>query len=327
MGLCSSPRIPDPADAYVSGQRASLQTFPLQHNIEAAARLGQPITVRMPDGSSQTFDFTGLGEGDYQGQYANQMAQSLLELQQQLGPEYVQQRLRELNAADPEGQATRDQLFQSIIADLDQASGAQRPAAEELQKHILDELNKGGTLPDAVARNVSQGVLGGQVARGNFLGNAAAAEEGAALTGASDAIKAQRENAALAFLTSGATPEDVDYRRSEQALHNLGAFASGQSPTAEFGQLSGAGGGVVPFETGGPLPGTDPNAGTRGIQFSNSLYGNQNALYQSSVNPWIAGFSGAANGLNLATSFRGGTGGAGGPTPTNVQPGGWNFVD
>ena len=73
---------------------------------------------------------------------------------------------------------------------------------------------------------------------------------------ASEDTAARCKQAALAFLTSGATPEDVAYRREEQAFANLGSFAVGESPIAQFGQLSGAGEGAVPFGTGVAAAGT-----------------------------------------------------------------------
>lgn len=304
MGLCgSAPKTPDPADAYTAGQLSGMETFPLTHDIEAAAKLGQKITVTLPGGKQQTLDFTGLGDAQFQGEYSDKMAAQLLQLQKDLGPAFVQQRLAELQAADPQGQGIRQHLFDRINQDLADSATADQTTANTLQQSILDELNKGGRLDPGVGHAVSQGVLGGQVARGNYLGNAAAMEEAGALTKASEDTAAQRKASALAFLTSGATPDDVSYRRAEQALSNLGSFAAGESPVAQFGQLSGAANGVVPFETGSPLAGLNPNAGAQGVSYANQSYATQAALNNSQVNPWLAGLSGAASGAGLGAAW------------------------
>jgi len=292
MGLESPVDVPDPADSYVSGVEANLRLFPRQHEIEVAAQTGRPVTV-----NGQTYDFTGLGDADYQAQYADQMAQSLLALQQEFGPEYVAQRLHELQRADPEGFSTRQHLFDAIRADLEHAGDRDRPTADLLQQTILDELNKGGELSETQSRNVSEHTLGGQVARGNWLGNAAATQEGENIAAASADQKSQRQQEALAFLTSGVSPADVDYRSEEQALSNVGSFLSGTTPSAQFGQLSGAQNQIVPWNPGQPAAGTDPNAGAAGINFANQLYQGQTALAASTVNPWTAGLAGGANGL------------------------------
>lgn len=299
------PDPPDPAESYRAGVLANLQTFPMVHDVEAAARLGQPVTVTLPNGQRRTFDFSGLGDAQYQGAYQDRMAQTLLDLQQQLGPQFVQQRLAELQAADPESFQLRNQLYGGIMSDLEGARDASRPTADALQQSILDELNRGGQLDAGTTHQISQGVLGGQVARGNYLGNAPASEEAGAMAGASENAAAQRKAAALQFLTSGATPEDVNYRRTEQALSNLGSFASGQSPVAQFGQLSGAGNGAVPFEGGGPLPGLNQNAGAQGMQFANGVYSGQAQLAQQNVNPWLGGLTGGIQGLNIWSSLGG----------------------
>lgn len=307
MGLCGDDP-PDPSKGYAAGIRADLETLPSRRIIDAAAALGIPVEVLMPGARSpQRFDFTGLGQADYEGQYQDQMAQQLLALQEEFGPEFVEQRLNELRTADPEGFAMRQRLWDSIKGDIESARSANRPAASELQDLIMAELEKGGELDPRTAHDVSQRVLGAQVARGNFLGNAAATEEAQVLSDASEAQRTQRQAQALAFLTSGVSPDDVAYRREQQGLSNLGSFIAGETPTAQFGQLSGAQQGIVPFAASNqPLPGTNPNAGQQGISFANGIYSANQNWANNTINPWMAGLTGAVRGANVGMNWGGG---------------------
>lgn len=327
MGLCGSDP-PDPSKGAAAGILADLQSLPWRRLVEAAAAEGTPTTINLPGrgGGPINLDFTGIGEGDYQRQYADQMAQQLLDLQNQFGPDYVQERLDELAQSDPEGQAMRQRLWQAVQSDVSQAQTAHRPAADELQQLIQAELDRGATLDDVTANRVSQAVRGGQVARGNYLGNAATTQEAQALGSAAEAAQAQRQQEALAFLTSGSTPEDVAYRRQEQALGNLGSFISGETPIAQFQQLAGAGGGVVPFTgTGQPLPGVNPNAAAQGIDWANSIYSANMNWNNSTVNPYLAGLAGGVRGVGVWAGLGGGTPTAAGPT--GINPGGWAFTE
>lgn len=299
MGCGGSPDIPDPSEGYVAGVLADLETLPARRRLEAAAALGIPMDVVL-NGRNVSADFTGLGQAQVQREYADQMAQQMLSLQREFGPRFVQQRLEELQQADPEGFRMRRDLWDRVRTSVEEAQTAQRPEADLLQEQILTELEQGGRLPQSVAERVTQDVLGRQVARGNWLGNAAAQEEAGAVAGAADAYRAERQQRALQFLTSGTSPDDVRQRREQQGLANLGSFIAGETPQAQFGQLSGAQQGAVPWQTGGvAMPGTDPNAGAAGINFANGLYAGQVDWRNTQVSPWVAGLSGAAQGMNV----------------------------
>lgn len=283
MGLCpGQPDIPDPSVAYLQGQQAQLQAYPLQRQIEAAAQTGGKITV-----GGKTYDFKGLSEADYQKQYASAIAAGQLQLQKDFGSQYTAERNKELQLSDPEGFAGRQQLFDLIKGDL--GNGPDDTKSRQLQDQILAELKKGGDLDPQAQRNVLNQVRGGQVANGNFLGNAAAANESRGLVGASEQAKSSREQAALQFLTSGSTPEDIQFRGQQQGNADLANFMSGQTPTAQFGQLSGAQQGAAPYQGGGFLPGINQNGGQQGVNFANQVWGAQNSFQQSQANPWLAG--------------------------------------
>jgi hypothetical protein len=314
MGLCSgTPKAPDPADGYVAGINADLSTLPLRRQIEAAAATGGQWTGTLPGnkGAPTTYDFTGLGTADYNAAVAERMAKELLQLQRDLGPAYVQQRLAELERADPEGHAGRQALWNSIEEQL-QSGGTERAAAEQLQAGILEELQAGGQLPEGIRQAVSDRVLGSQVARGNWSGNAPAVQEGQALTDASAAQRKQRQAAALQFLVSGVSPEDVRYREDQQNLANLGSFLGGATPTAQFGQLSGAQNQIVPWTGSQPLSTVNPNAGTAGVNYANQNYAARSQFQQNQVNPWIAGLNGGVQALSTYAAW----GGFNSPAPT-----------
>jgi hypothetical protein len=306
MGLCSAPKIPDPNESYVAGVRADLDTLPARRQIEALAQTGGKGVVRI-NGRDIPVDFTGLGEAQYQGQYADKMAEQLLALQRELGPEYVQQRLTELQRSDPEGFAMRQTLWDRIRGQVEENQNAARPQANELERYVMGELDKGATLDPRMEHDLSQRVQGGQVARGNWLGNAAASQEAGALAGAGEEMRSRREQMALQFLTSGVSAADVQERRGQQDLANLGAFVNNETPQAQFGQVSGAQQGAVPWNPqGGTLPGVNPNAGAQGMNFANGLYAGQVNWQNSQVNPWLAGLSGGMQGVNLWANLGGG---------------------
>ena len=295
MGACGGdpPAQPDPAAGIWQGYLADLETLPARKAIEAAARSGQRVTL---DGVR--YDFTGLGEADYQQQYADAMAQTVLGLQADYGPDLLQQRLDELERADPEGSQTRADLWGLL-----QRQAAQSPdlsAANALQSAVLDDLRASGALSPLEQTRAEQQARGRQAALGNYLGNAPALEEARALAAASDAKAAQAQQNALAFLSSGTTPEDIQYRRAQQTLANLGAFINGQSPAAQFAQLSGAQNQAVPFLSGLPGVGTDSAAPLRSLQFQSGLYGADSAWAPGQANPWLTGLSFAIQGGKAA---------------------------
>lgn len=297
MGMCSSePDPPDPTLSIWEGAMEDLATLPTRKQVEAAALRGDKVTV-----GGQTYDFTGLGEADFQRQYADAMARTMLDLQQQYGSDYVQQRLKELRLSDPEGTQMRQDLWTRLQRDATERPA--QPMAENLQARILQDLQRGGSLTDQERQQVEQNVRGLQVARGNYLGDAAAMQEGQAVTQASEDKATLRQQQALQFLASGATPEDVEYRRAQQTLANLGAFLTGTSPTAQFAQLAGAQNQVVPFASSPAGSGVNLNAGANALTFNQGLYAAQSAWNNGQTNPWLAGLALAPAGATIATAL------------------------
>lgn len=265
------PKIPDPNDAAAAGALQETLNFPFTYAIDAAAKMGTRWTDPL---TGQVYDFTGLGDAANQAAVSDQMAQTLLDIQRDYGAEYIKQRLADLKQSDPIGYAARKQLFDRILADAER--NPDRPLAEATQDLIVQTLQRGGQLDARQRQQVQERVRGGQVARGITLGNAPANEETQAIVGASDELKRQRQQQGLEFLSAGVSPEDVEYRRIQQALANLGAFVNQETPAAQFRQLSGAQQGAAPFtSTGAPSTALDPNAAAQGINNAFLLYHQQ----------------------------------------------------
>ena len=297
MSMCSTPDVPDYEEAARDAVVADLQTYPTRYMVDAASRIGVPENI-----GGTTYDFTGLGDIDNARVISDQMAQTLLDLQRTRGPEIIRQRIAELKAADPQGYAMRKTLFDRILASAE--ANPDRPMAEQLQAEILSELQRGGKLDSKGREQVQEQVRGGQVKRGIVLGNAPVAQETQAMVSAGDAMRNARQQQALAFLESGASPEDVQYRRFQQALGNLGSFVNNETPTSQFRTLSSAGNGAVPFVGGGNnAAAINTNAGAQGAQWASNIYSGNMNWASNQVNPFIAGLSTGASTLNTMASL------------------------
>lgn len=290
--LSKQPKIPDPSKAAIAGIQADTELMPMKYLIEAASTLGKKITI---DGKE--YDFTGLGQADTSRVVSDKLAQTLLDLQREKSPEIIRQRLAELEAADPQGFAARKQLFDRIMADAENNPG--RPVSTELQQQLQEELAKGAGFSDSKQQEqVREGVRGNQVKHGIYLGSAPATEEAKTMVQAGDTLRDQRQQNALDMLQSGTSPEDVAYRQLQQTLANLGSFTSGQTPEAQFGQVSSAANGPVNLTGQSPNPNNfNPNAAGQGISNAYGVYNAQSGYQNGQANPWLAGVSIGANAL------------------------------
>lgn len=288
----NSPKVPDPNQAAVAGTLADAGNFPFQSYIDALAQMGGTATI-----GGKTYDFSNLGNASQNAAVSSQMAQALLDIQKNYGSQYIQQRLADLQQSDPNGYAARKQLFDKIISDAQQ--NPDRPMATDLQNQVTALLGQGSNLttgPGSETEAVQQGVRGGQVSNGIYLGNAPASQEASAVVNAGDAMQQQRQQEAQSFLGSGVSPEDVTYRRIQQSLSNLGNAINGTTPQAEFASLSGAQGGAAPFNPGSTTsPSLNPNSGLNGIENAASIYSGNVNWAASQANPWTVGISTLGN--------------------------------
>lgn len=286
----SVPSPPDPNQAAIAGVTQDAANFPLTWQINQLAQQGGHQVINGVD-----YDFTGLGNADQQNVLSDQAAQALLDIQDNYGSAYIQQRLADLQQSDPTGYAARQQLFDKILADS--KDNPDRPLATDTQDQVNQMLQTSGHLDEQGLQEVQQGTRANQVAHGIYLGNAPASEEASNVVNASDALKTQQQQQASSYLQSGVSPEDVAYRRIQQSLSNLGAFVNNQTPTAQFASLSAAGNGAAPFNpTNYQNPASlNPNAAANGLNNANSIYGQQLQFNQNQSNPWLTGLATGAN--------------------------------
>src|SRR5215469_7547969 len=109
--MASSPKIPDPNQAAVAGALAQAGTFPFQQYIDYLAQTGRSANL-----GGTNYNFTGLGNAQQNAALAQAMLPAELNIQQQYGPQYVQQALANLQQANPNAVAARQQEFQGIIS-------------------------------------------------------------------------------------------------------------------------------------------------------------------------------------------------------------------
>jgi len=292
----SSPSIPDPNKAAIAGIQADAANFPFEWMINSLAQTGGKATI-----GGKEYDFTGLGNADQSAAISDAMAQTMLDIQANYGPEFIKQRLANLQQSDPNGYAARKDLFDRILSDSQ--AHPDRPMAEDLQQQVTGMLQTAGKMDKQMTEEVQQGVRGHQVSKGIYLGNAPAAEEATATVNAADTLRTNQQDEALNYVKSGVSPEDVEYRRIQQALSNLGAFTHGQSPTAQFASVSGAQNQGAPFN---PVnyqtpAATNPNAGQTGVNFANGIY----QANQQQANPFTSGLSLGLNSFNAGMNIWG----------------------
>ncbi len=252
---------------------------------------GNPVTKEQA-----TVDFSGLGAADVAASNADKTTQSVLDLEKKYGPDLVNQQLALQKLANPQGVAARDQEYQDIMAR--QNKPVDTTMGQTLQDQLQSELNAGTNLDPVSQRQVEQAARNAQAARGNTLGTANEFAEAASVGQAGEARRAMHQGQALSFLTSGATPQDVNFRNDQQNIGNLASFLSGQTPQAQFSQLAGNSA-VQPTQTAQYNPAqlnpasVNSTAASSALGFSNF---NLNAA-NNQANPWMAGLSTALKGV------------------------------
>lgn len=302
MGGGTPPSPPDPSVAAIAGIKQDAANYPFQYQINAAAKTGGVYT---DPATGKTYDFSGLGDAATASAVSDKMAQTMLDIQKANSGAEIAQKLADLKQSDPTGYAARQQLFDSIMASAN--ANPDRPLATQLQTSITGLLNQGAKLgggPGGQLEQVQQGVRGGQVARGVYLGNAPASQEASAVVQAGEQQQTTNQAQAESYLASGVSPEDVQYRRIQQSLGDIGSFINGTTPQAQFGSVSGAGNGATPISTtGNPNAAFNPNAAGNSLNNFNSLYSTNSNYSNNQVNSWVTGIQGATGALRTASSM------------------------
>lgn len=261
-------KAPDIAAANREAVMASIETFPLQREIEAASRIGAKVRVPIYKDGKETGQFREVDFGPVSdiaqtkaiGQaladLAPVQAERELAAAKAYGTQFAEQRRKELQALDPEryGTATEPGLYAQFLKDI-----GSRPIAEEtiaapsyervgmptgpqdtgeaarirsdLERQIGAGLAQAGTLDPSLIRAAEQAVRARGTASGNVLGNLSAFREARAVSEAIANADVQRRQQALGLLQSGQTTSDVANRQAQEAFQNILA-ATGQRNTA-----------------------------------------------------------------------------------------------
>ena len=184
--MAKGPTIPDPNKQAIQGIQTSAELYPYQYILDALAQTGGAGTAINPiTGQPTSVDFTGLGTADVQNQTQNQMAQQLLDIQKQYGPGYIEQALKDLQQSSPDQFAAYQQLYDQIQKQQN-APAPNLGLAQSTQGDVLNNLTGSQSLTPEELTQVQQGVRGGQVANGIYLGNAPVQAEANAVVGATD---------------------------------------------------------------------------------------------------------------------------------------------
>jgi hypothetical protein len=249
-------------------------------------------------------NFKGYGTADIEGKLAGQMTDIQTNLGAKYGKQFAQEARTEAQQADPMGFAARQKELDLINNEIDKPMPI-NPMATTLDQRMAERVKAGSGLDD-MSRNLldeavsrSNADRGGSTSAGDVAGIMSTGNEGAARRQAGT-------TAAGAWLSSGATPEDVAYRREQQNLANLGSFIGGQTPQSQFQNLSGASQGAAPFYPGQPGPTQPNNASTVGPAYSVAAWQKQLAGQSGQANSWMAGLSSIMSGVSSAAKATGG---------------------
>ena len=269
-----SYKAPDMAAANREAVMAGIETFPLQREIEAASRIGETVQVPIykdgkETGQFRTVDFSKTSDialtkaiGQALADLAPVQAQRQLEASQLYGTKFAEQRLKELQALDPEryGTAAADGrpgtpgLYSQFLSDISKApisetspaapsyervgmptgpqdTGYAQSIRSDLERQIGAGLAQAGTLDPTMIRAAEQAARARGTATGNILGNLSAFREARAVNEAIANADVQRRQQAIGLLQSGQTTSDVANRQAQEAFNNILA-ATGQRNTA-----------------------------------------------------------------------------------------------
>lgn len=257
---------------------------------------GGPGIVRNADGT-YTVNFKGYGQAQTQSTIANQEAAGQLALAQKYDPAFINASLQQEKEADPQGYAARqaeNALIQKQISDT-----PDQPVADMLQSQVESRVNAGKGLDDFDTSTLNNAVAQALQSRG---GGATGADYSEPLTTGAQGVQRQLagEQEGIGELSSGTTPEDVDYRREQQNLANLSAQVNGQTPESEFHSLSGAQSGPTPMVGGPSLPQTPGDTTGQAASATLGSYGTQLQNLGRQANPWLSGVTTLLNGAGAA---------------------------
>lgn len=246
---------------------------------------------------TKTADFTGYGTADIEGQLARQQADIESELGKKYGVQFADQARQMQELADPLGTQARAKEYEMIKDSLDHPKPI-NPLSAGLERDIDAQLKAGSGLDSMSREMLDKAVADASKSRGGGgpSSGSIAADMGQGYEG--EARRQAGIDKAQGFVGSGQTPEDIQYKRDQQDISNLGAFTSGQTPQSQFGAIAGAGQGSTPVVNGQKLPGLPANAGASGAGYAASAAGAQAQQQSNQASPYFAGLSALLSGIN-----------------------------
>lgn len=256
------------------------------------------ITRQIPGSVTRKgYDFTGMGDADIAAGVQQQLAPRMLAIQEKYGTQFIDATKAAQEASDPQGTAARKMLAAEIEKDLNRAPDS-RPVADSLDAQmtqmLADGRNVGGDASAMIAQTLaSRAGQAPQLTAGAVNETLASGSEGTAR------MRRRNQNA-NAYLSSGSTPEDVQYKRQQQALSNASAFLGGRTPQSEFGNVRNAQQGATPQAQAPGLSGANAQAGQQMAGLALGSYQQNLQNLSNQVNPWYAGLSAALQGANVA---------------------------
>jgi len=260
--------------------------------------IGAPTTKLQAElAKLQPKDFTGYSTADIQRQMMTQGAQSQLEQAAKYDPQYIALAAQQAKEAAPQETAARQSMYDLVEKQIQNQPTS--PVAQEMQRQIGEKVAAGsGLTPE------EQSLLNQSVANmGNITGTKGVSPDlGQQLTTGVGGSQRELQNTLLGsqWLSSGETPQDIQYRQQQQNLANLSSFVSGQTPTSQFKQLSGAQQGATPLYQETALPTYNgAQAAQTGQQAALAGYGQQ----MTQANPWTVGLAGLSGAGQIATSL------------------------
>lgn len=255
----------------------------------------------VPQGQA-VLNFQGHGTADIEGKLAQQMADIQTNLGAKYGPAFAAEATREARMADPLGFAARDKEL-SMIENQMKNPIPVNPLATTLDQRMDARVKAGSGLDSMSQSLLDQAVARANADRAGSGGNEAGIETNMT-TGAEGAARRQQGiQQAQSWLSSGATPEDVQYRREQQNLADLSSWLQGRTPESQFGSISGQG--ATPFYPGQQMPQAPNNAASVGQPFSIAAWQQQIRGMGGQANSWLGGLSALMSGLGSYAQSQG----------------------
>jgi hypothetical protein len=249
----------------------------------------------VPSSQAMT-DFSGMSEADIQGTIMKQLAQGQLDNAKQYDSQFIASALAQEEQSNPQGVEARKELYGQIQKQI--ATPPDSPVANEMERQASERVAAGSGLTPEEQQMLDASIK----ERGGTAGGDFASPLTTGIAGEQRAIA--NAGAGTKWLSSGETPADIAYRSQQQNLSNLSSYVGGQTPEAQFKELSGAQSGPTPNYTGTtPLPSYNTGAATQGGNAAVTGYQQNVTSALNAPNPWMTGLSGALGAANVAGSL------------------------